>query len=235
MAKEKNTLGPRNTQANIENVEGSLSTTEKFIERNKNLLFYGVIGILLVVFGIIGYNRYVRGPQMELAWSEAYKAEFYFERDSFRLALYGDGFYPGFLDIIDEYRRTPAGNAARYYAGVCYMRMGEFSEAKRQLRQFKSNDPMVGAMAIALMGDAEVQLGNYKKAIDYYLDAEKQATNEFLGPIFLMKAARTYEELGDYAKALGIYNRIETEYYGTTQQSQVAKFIKRAKFLSEQQ
>ncbi len=235
MAKEKSRPGPKNTQANIENVESSLSTTERFIEKHRNLFFYGVIGILVVVFGIIGYNRYVRAPQMDLAWSEAYKAEFYFEKDSFRLALYGDGFYPGFLDIIDEYRKTPAGNAARYYAGVCYMRMGEFSEAKRQLRQFRSNDPMVGAMAICLMGDAEVQLGNYRKAIDYFLDAEKQASNEFLGPIFLMKAARTYEELGEYPQAIGVYNRIETEYYGTTQQNQVAKFIKRAKFLSKQQ
>ncbi len=235
MAKEKYRPRPKNTQANIEEAESSLNTTEKFIEKNRNLFFYGVIGILVIVFGIIGYNRYVRAPQMELAWNEAYKAEFYFEKDSFRLALYGDGFYPGFLDIIDEYRRTPIGNAARYYAGVCYMRMGEFSEAKRQLKQFKSKDPMVGAMAICLIGDAEVQLGNYRKAIGYYLDAEKQASNEFLGPIFLMKAARVHEELEEYAQALNIYKRVDTEYYGTTQQGQVAKFIKRAEFLSSQQ
>lgn len=232
MAKEKEKRTAQDFNRKIEEAGSSLSRTEQFIEDNRNYFIYGVVIVLLVVFGLIGYYRFIRAPKLELAWSEAYKAEFYFEKDSFRIALHGDGFYPGFLNVIDEYRRTPIGNASRYYAGVSYMRLGNYNEAVRQLKQFRSNDPMVGAMALGVIGDAKLELNEPDKAVDYYLRAERQADNEFLGPIFLMKAAKVFESKNQYDKALELYYKIEREYYGTTQQNQIEKYITRAEFLS---
>lgn len=119
------------------------------------------------------------------------------------------------------------GNAARYYAGVCYMRLGDFESALSELKSFKSKDPMVGAMAINLIGDANMELGNIDEALKSYLKAADAAHNEFLSPNFLMKAGRTCELKKDFKQALDIYNRIEKEYFNTPQQREIEKFIKR--------
>ncbi len=213
--------------------ESSFGRAERFIEENQKYFLYGLAGILIIVFGIIGYVRFIRNPNINSAWEESYKAEYYFERDSFRLALYGDGFFPGFLDIIDDYSRTPMGNAARYYAGVCFMRLGEYDEAIFNLKRFKSTDPMVGAMALALIGDANFESGDPDEAVKYYLQAVDRASNDFLSPLFLMKAAATYEEIGQFDKAYETYKRIETEYYGSSEQINLEKYLARAKLLKE--
>jgi tetratricopeptide (TPR) repeat protein len=212
----------------FKSVESALSRTENFIEKNQKAFLYGLGGLLLAVLVVIGYYKFIREPKIQDAWTESYKAEFYFEKDSFNLALNGDGAYPGFLDIIDSYGSTPMGNAAEYYAGVCYMRLGDFDAAIEHLNNFESEDPMVGTMAINLLGDANMELGNMDEALKYYLDAAEKANNEFLSPIFLMKAGRTYELKGNYQEALNIYKRIEKEFYNTAQQRDIEKYIKRA-------
>lgn len=224
MAKNKKT-----SQANesFKSVESALSRAENFIETHQKAFMYGLGGVLVVVLGVIAYFKLVREPRIEEAWSESYKAEFYFEKDSFNLALNGDGAFPGFLDIIDDYGSTPMGNAARYYAGVCYMRLGDFESAISELEEFDSKDHMVGPMATNLIGDANMELGNMDEALKLYLEAAESAGNDFLSPVFLMKAGRTCELLGDFKQALEIYKRIESEYYNTPQQREIEKYIKR--------
>ncbi|MDD4149164.1 MAG: tetratricopeptide repeat protein [Bacteroidales bacterium] len=224
MAKKK-----KNTPENdgFKTVESALSRAENFIETNQKAFIYGLAGILVVVLLVISYFKFIHEPRIQEAWSESYKAEFYFQQDSFNLALNGDGAYPGFIDIIDDYGRTPMGNAAKYYAGVCYMRTGDFESAIDNFKRFKSKDPMVRAMAINLIGDANMELGDMDKALKSYLDAAKHADNEFLSPIFLMKAGQTYELLENYQEAINIYKRIETEYFETPQQREAEKYIKR--------
>lgn len=224
MAKKKN-KAPVND--GFKNVESALSRAENFIETHQKAFMWGLGGVLLVVLAVIGYYKFIREPRIQEAWSEAYKAEFYFEKDSFNLALNGDGAYPGFLDIIDSYKRTPMGNAANYYAGVCYMRLGDFESAIEYLEDFDSDDPMVGAQAICLVGDAHMELGDKETALEYYLEAAEFADNEFLSPMYLMKAGQTYELMKNYNAALDIYKRIEKEYYDTPQQREVEKYIKR--------
>jgi tetratricopeptide (TPR) repeat protein len=224
MAKSKKNVPEKD---NFKSVESALSRAENFIETNQKAFMYGLGGVLVLVLLVIGYFKLIREPRIQEAWSEAYKAEFYFERDSFNLALNGDWAYPGFLEIIDNYGRTPMGNAAKYYAGVCYMRLGDFEAAIDMLEDFKSKDPMVGAMSICLIGDANMELGNMDEALEFYLKAAEKADNEFLSPIFLMKAGRTCELLGDNKQALELYQRIDKEYYETPQQQEIEKYIKR--------
>ncbi len=111
------------------NVESALSRAENFVETKQKTIMAVAAGILVIILAVILYTNFIREPRKKEAWSEAFKAEYYFEIDSFSLALYGDGFYPGFIDIVDEYGSTPMGNAAKYNAGVCFMRIGEFETA----------------------------------------------------------------------------------------------------------
>lgn len=208
-------------------VEGALTGAEAFVEKHYKLLLICLAVILIVPLGIVGYNNLIRAPRIQESYSEAFRAEAYFEQDSFNLALNGDGTYPGFLDIIDEYGSLPVGNASKYYAGVCYMRLGQYEDAIDMFNKFDSDDMMVGAMSLNLIGDANMELGNKEEALKYYLKAERQAKNDFLSPIFLMKAGRTCELLGDYKQALEIYKRVETECFGTQEQREIEKYIKR--------
>lgn len=212
----------------MQGVETALNRTEMFFENNKKTLLIAFIAIVVIVLGIILYANFIRKPKIAEAQTELYKAEFAFEAEDYELALNGNDEFSGFAEIIDEYGSTPSGNAARYYAGVCYMRLGEYENAIDCLKKFSSKDPMIGPMATNLIGDANAELGNLDKAAEYYVKAAKQANNEYLSPIFLMKAGNMYELTENYAKALEQYKNIEANYYRTPEQSNIEKYIERA-------
>lgn len=215
------------TQENIQAVEQALSKTELFLERNQKLILYIIIGILVLFGGYFGYGRYIKLPKMREAQERMFIAEKYFEKDSLNLALNGDGLNFGFLDIIDNYRRTPAGNLSRFYAGAIYLKLGEFDNAIDHLERFKAKDPMVGPTAIRMLGDAYLELNEPLKAIDYYLKAAKEADNDLLSPEFLMRAGKTYELIANYEKALDTYNKIKRKYPNSHRGQNVDKYIGR--------
>ena len=64
----------------------------------------------------------------------------YFQKDSFNLALNGDGQYLGFIDVADEYSWTKTGKLANYYAGLCYLHLDEYVNAIEYLEDFSSDD-----------------------------------------------------------------------------------------------
>ncbi|MFW5767586.1 MAG: tetratricopeptide repeat protein [Bacteroidota bacterium] len=224
MAKKKS-----ESNQNIENVETALSRTELFIEKHQKTITYTILIIVLLVVGYFGYKRYILQPKAEQAVAEAFVAERHFARDSFRLALEGDGVNYGFLDIIDNYGGTPYANLSKYYAGICYLNLGEFDAAIEYLRDFKSKDMMVGANAQGLLGDAYLETGDSKNAVKAYDKAAKLANNKFLSPIYLMKKGRSLEIQGEYDKALTVYNTIEEDWYGTREQREIEKYQERAK------
>ncbi|HOE04418.1 MAG TPA: tetratricopeptide repeat protein [Bacteroidales bacterium] len=227
MAKKKQNL--KQSEDNLGAFESTLSRTEQFIEKNQKTIIYVVIGIVLLVGGYIGYRSFIQQPREKEAAATAFVAEYYFEIDSFKLALEGDGKNAGFLDIIDDYGSTDVGNLANYYAGVCYMRLGQFETAIDYLEDFDADDNMLKPLSVGLIGDANAELGKMEEAIANYEKAAKLAENEFLSPIYLMRAGLAYESLNKWDKALEVYNRIDKEYYGTTEQRNIEKYITRAK------
>jgi tetratricopeptide (TPR) repeat protein len=168
-------------------------------------------------------------PKEKEAKEQMFMAERYFEQDSLNLALNGDGMYPGFLDVIDDYGMTQGANLSKYYAGICYLRMGSFNEAIDHLKSFNAKDQILGPMANGAIGDAYMELNQAAQAADYYMDAAESSDNEFTTPLFLMKAAWTYEILKDYKKALEIYERIKLNYPTSTEAREIDKYIARAK------
>ena len=87
---------------------------------------------------------------------------------------------------------------------------------------------MLATLAIGAKGDALLELENTKKAIDQYTKAANRNENEFTTPLFLMKAARAMEMVGDYEGAAENYNRIKIEYRTSPEGSDIEKFIARA-------
>lgn len=209
-----------------------LAKTEDFIKTNRTLVF-AIGGIIaLVVAGVILYKYYVTS-QNEIAQSEMFQAAYYFESDSLDKALNGDGNNYGFLDIIEEYSLTDAANLAHYYAGVIYLKQGQYDQSIEHLEDFSSSDLLLQGKAYSLIGDAYMELGNFSDAANFYNKAASYNANEFFTPNYLLKAALAYEKLGDTAAAIDSYDKIINDYVSATEYQQARKHKARLETLSK--
>ncbi|WP_251623565.1 tetratricopeptide repeat protein [Odoribacter lunatus] len=213
----------------FEQIEDVLTRGEQFIENNQKMLVNAVIIILVIIGAFLGYNKFIKAPKIEEAANQIFGAQNYFEQDSFNLALNGDGNITGFLEIADNYGSTPSGNLAKYYSGLCFLYLGDYNQAINYLQKFSSDDFLMSNLAIANIGDAYMQLKEYKKAADYYAKAASSKLNDFSTPIFLMKNALAYEKANDYAAALKVYEKIESEFPNSPEARNIEKYITRAK------
>jgi tetratricopeptide (TPR) repeat protein len=224
MAKDKEAL-----ESKLEGIESALTRTEHYIEENRKSLTIITVAIVAAVGIYFAFNRFYLQPKEIRAQKQMYVAEQYFEKDSFRLALNGDGNYPGFLTIIDEFGFTNAANLSEYYAGICLKNTGKFAEAIQYLKKFDSNDKIVDNIAFGAIGDCYAELGDNKQAIKYYKKAANNDKNDFTTPLYLLRAGILFEDMSDYKNALEMYQRIEKEYHKSFEEQQVEKYVTRAK------
>lgn len=212
----------------IVDIEEVYSKTEKFINQYKKQISYIAGGVVALVVGYFGYVNLYLNPLEEEVRSEMFRAEQYFEVDSIQKAIYGDGVALGFTDIIDLYGGTKSANLAHYYLGICYLKEGLYEEAIESLDDFSSSDVMLSSIALGAKGDAHMELGNPEKAITLYLDAANIRPNQFTSPIYLIKAGKAMESLGEYKDALSVYNEILEEYPESQEGRDIEKYIARA-------
>ncbi|MHC1704927.1 MAG: tol-pal system YbgF family protein [Tenuifilaceae bacterium] len=227
MTKEKKDAA----ENSVESLENALTRTERYIESNQKSLTIIVLAIVIVVGAYLGYKKLYLAPMEEKAQSQIFAAEQYFERDSFKLALNGDGNYLGLLDIIDKYGPTKSANLAFYYAGVSYRELGDFETAIKYLKKFNAGDLLVTPLAYGAIGDCYVELKNYKEGVNFYEKAVNYNSNDFTTPIFLKKSGLVYEELKDYKSAQKVYEQINEKYPKTTEARDIEKDIIRIKAL----
>lgn len=209
----------------FESVEQALTKTEQYIEENQKSLTIIIAAIIVVVGGYLSYKNFYLAPKEKEAQEEMFMAERYFEQDSFQLALEGDISALGFLDIIDEYGITKTADLAYYYAGICYLRTGQYEEAIEYLKQFDSNDRLVSSIALGAIGDAYVELDNLKEGVAFYEKAAENTENGFTSPIYLKKAGIVYEKLEEYEKAINAYKTIKIKYPESDEAKDIDKYI----------
>jgi tetratricopeptide (TPR) repeat protein len=188
-----------------------LSKTEQYLEKNKKVVLIALGSIALVISAFF-LGRYYLTNQNNQAQVDMFQAVYYFESDSLDLALNGDGNNYGFLDIIDNYSFTETANLAHYYVGASYLKKGEFESAIEYLSEFSGEDIVVQARAYALIGDAYMELNDYRTASEFYNKAADYKPNEFLSPLYLVKAATAYEKLMEYESASDCFETIIKEY-----------------------
>ena len=204
-----------------------ISKSEEFIEKNKNVLTYIILGIAVVIGGFFYWKSQMAEKETE-AQTEMYKAQFYFDADSLTKALSGDGNNLGFMDIIDEYDGTKAANLSKFYVGVIYMQQGKFDDAITYLNDFSSSDLLIQARAYALIGDAYVETKDMANAISYYQKAADYKENEYFTPMYLMKLAQAQEANNDFAGAVTSYNKIVKNYPKAQELNDAKKRLARA-------
>lgn len=216
---------------NPEAIAEQLSRTEQFIEKNKTVVSV-IAGIIVVaLLGYLFSNYYIQG-QNDNAQRDMFQAVYYFEADSLGKALNGDGNNYGFLEIIDEYGMTDAANMANYYAGATYLKLGDFENAVRYLGAFSASDYVIQARAYALIGDAQMELGNYSEAASQYEKAADYNSNKQFSPTYLVKAAIANEQAGNLNAAKDNYQTIVDDFYGVVEYQESVKHLARLQGLA---
>jgi tetratricopeptide (TPR) repeat protein len=216
------------TDKQFAQIEETLTKTEQYIEDNQKSLTVIVVAIVAIVAIYLGFTNFYLEPLQQEAHADMYMAEIYFEKDSFNLALNGDGQYLGFLDIADEYGLTNAGNLANYYAGLCYLHTAQFEDAIEYLSDFSSDDIILSTLALGCIGDAYLELEDNSSALKYYEKAADNASNDFTTPRYLMKQAIVLEMDEEYEDALEMYNQIKEDYSKSQIAQDIDKYIARA-------
>ena len=224
MAKKKN-----QQEDNLQELESALTKTEQFIEDNQKMITYIVGAVILVVAGYLAFNKFYLQPKEKEALTQMFMAENYFEKDSFNLAINGDGNYLGFLDIIDDYGITKSANLANYYTGISYLHLGQYDEAIDYLKKFKTDDLLLAPVKAGAIGDAMLQLGNNEDALKQYKKAYSVTENELTTPVYKMKAAKLLESMNELDEALKLYEEIKKDYPQSTEGTSADRYIARIK------
>ncbi len=196
-----------------------------FIETNQNLIFGILVGLVVLVGGYFAYKIFYQQPREAEAIEQMYKAETVFRQDSFAKALTapGEG-YPGFLDIIDTYSGTKAGNLANYYAGTCYLHLGQFEAAKDYLNSYSATGLVTPQMKYGMLGDAHSELGEWDAALSNYKKAAGY-DNELTAPYYLHKMALLEEKNGNKDAAIAHFKKIQDQYPLSLQGREVEKYL----------
>lgn len=211
----------------ILDVGSTLTKAEAFFEKNKKSITYAFTGLLVGVAAYFAFKYLYLEPLEKEAQIELYKAQENIDRDSLRLALNGDGSSIGLLEIADEYAWTKAGNLARYYAGVCYLQLGEYEEAIRQMDKFRTSDPVFEVLANGVIADAFLEIGQPAEALEYYDKAVRASNNEFVVPFYLKKAGMLAEDQKKWKDARRYFERLKKEFPKSQHALDVDKFLAR--------
>lgn len=224
MAKKKN-----QQEDNLQEIESALTRTEQFIEDNQKIISYVIGGIIVVVVAYLGFNKFYLQPTEKEAQSQMFMAEQYFEKDSFNLALNGDGNYLGLLDIVDSYGITKSANLAQYYAGISFLRIGQYEDAIDYLQKFKTDDLLLAPVKEGALGDAYLELGDQEEALSQYKKAYSLNNNEFTTPIYMQKAGFVLELLDELEEALTVYETLKADFPDSAEGRNIDKYIARVK------
>lgn len=199
------------------------STSFKNDSRFKFIVIAGIIALLAILYTV--YNMGFKAPKEAEASTAIYKAEEQFARDSFALALENPGGgYDGFLDVIDKYNGTKAGNLAKYYAGISYLNLGRFEDAIEYLEAYKAPDVLTKITKAGALGDAYAESGDLSKALSFY---EKAASsdNDLLTPYYLKKVGMLNQKNSNNSAALEAFQKIKDNFGESTQATDIDRLI----------
>lgn len=204
-----------------------IAKAKDFWEKYNRPLMIVCAAIIVLGGGYLIYKNFFKDPREEKAAAAMFRAEQYYGIDSVNLALNGDGQSPGFLAVTKKYSGTDAANLADFYAGSCYLKLGDNNNAVKYLKKFSTSAKQIQARAYKLLGDAYADLGKNSDALDYYKKAahhfEKDETNSasylFFAAYFADKAMKNSKE------AISLFKELKEKYPRTQQGFDADKYL----------
>jgi hypothetical protein len=186
--------------------------------------------IIVLGGGYLAYKYLIKAPKEKKGAEALFKAEEYYRMDSLKLALNGDGQYPGFEKVISQYGGTDAGNLAKFYAGACYLKTGDLNKAVKYLKDFDTDADQISARADKLLADAYADQGKNADALSYYkkaahqFEADEQSSAEYL----FMAAYFADRVMNDKKEAIELYKEVKKKYSQTQFGFEADKFLAQA-------
>ncbi len=211
--------------------EVSAAPAQPIWDKYPNLIPYILGAVVLAVGGWWLYKSMIVAPKQKEAVSAMWHAQQQFDRDSFKLALENPGGgFDGFVSIADKFSGTPAGNSANYYAGICYLQMGDFDNAIKYLEDYSPEGELLPAMKYGALGDCYSEKEDYGKALDFYEKAADATKNDLLATYYLKKLGMLNEYQGNKEAAVKAYERIRRDFPNQSSQDwrEIEKYIYRA-------
>ncbi len=211
-----------------EEMNESLARVQGFWEKFQKPILIIVAALVIVIGGWYGYNEYIVKPKEEKAADVLFKAQQYFTMDSSNLVLNGDGQSKGVLFVINNYGGTKAANLCKYYAGVSYLKLGDFNNAVKYLKDFSTDAKQIQLMAYGCLGDAYSELNKKEEAVSSYKKAAAAfEEDESNSAEYLFRAALLEEAGGKTKEALDLYKELKEKFPKTEKGFQADKYIYR--------
>lgn len=220
-------LSNRPVGEDADNGQHALENVQNIYEKNKKVINGVIAAIAIIVGGWAVYTFLYMGPREEKASGRAFYATQYFMQDSASKALQGDGQHAGLLKIIKDYGGTKTANLAHYEAGLCYLKLGDYKKAIKQLDDFNGKGTMLATAAHGALGSAYMEDNNVKKAIDEYKAATEDKDDIAQTPMYLMRLGLAYEKNNQPEEAKKAYQRIRDEFPQSQQSQDIDRYLAR--------
>ncbi|MCL2561011.1 MAG: tetratricopeptide repeat protein [Rikenellaceae bacterium] len=221
---------PAAQQQEIEvKMNNALGRTEDFLHRNGKSLLTVVLVLVLVVGGYFAYKHLYLAGRGERAAAAMFVAQQNLAQEMYEVALHGDGNNLGFLDVIAHYGSTPQGNIARHYAGLCFVKLGDFDSAMEYLERYRRvrgiPAHIVNAQNFGLRGDIHVQRNELDRAVEMYERAVRIGENLMTSPYYLKKMGLVHLSANRPAEAMNAFQRILDEYPASFEARDIEKYM----------
>jgi tetratricopeptide (TPR) repeat protein len=207
-----------------------LNRLKDIYDSQQKVINAATIGLLVCVIVVLAYIIIYIPRQQEKAELAIYKAEQYFAMDSLKWALEGDGLYDGLLTVIDNYSNTKTGNRAKYIAGLCYLKLGQYDDAIKYLKKFKSKDKLVSIQVLGSLGDAYMEKNDLDNAAKYYKKTvSKDENDNTVIPVYLLRLGMLCEMQSKWDDAVLYYEKLQKEHPQSYEAMEIEKRIEYAK------
>ncbi len=205
-------------QRNI--VETAIMAAKDFIKKNRKLVLYSFLGIVLIFSLVIaGFVIYESREREDLVRMERIKARYGLDGRASK-----SGETPGTaagLQAIEELRNLVSSsswgivkNHGSYFIAGLYYDNRKYNEAREFYLKFASDNPKSDFTVLALQKAAvsAEHLGLYSDALKTYQEMEiKYADTPYVEQVFY-DLARMYQKKGDLFKSKEYYHKLMTQH-----------------------
>ena len=214
--------------AHLEDEKNPIAELQNVWDRYGKVASYVLLAIVVIVAGYFAYHNLVSEPNEKKATEAMFRAEQYYRLDSARLALNGDNINAGFLKVIARYGGTRAANLASFYAGSCYLKLGDYNNAIKYLKDFSTSVQQLQERDYGLLGDAYSELNRKEEAAEQYKKAGTYfEKDELLSPEYLFRSGYLYESMGKSQDAIAMYRLIKDKYPTSQRGADIDKYLAR--------
>ncbi|WP_341652790.1 tetratricopeptide repeat protein [Blattabacterium cuenoti] len=194
----------------------------------KKFIFFSIILIIVLYFTYFSFKKFFLYPSEEKAMKELSYAQQYLSQGEIDKALNKKNIkvnYLGFSGIASKYSFTKAGNISKFYAGICYYKLGDYKESIKMMESFSAKDEILSSIKYGIIGDAFIQIKNKKEALKNYVIAANVRENEITTPLYYYKAALLNFYMKKYKNSKFFLKKIEKKYPSFLYKKNVEKYI----------